>query len=114
MALNFEKMKKNCFGALSFEEVDIKNRFEIETKTQPIYGDCKKVQPAMVLGLFKSWKQPVYFKFQAPMTKKRLMEIINEFEVCGIQIFVVIFDLGNKTFLSKLGIQPISLLFCTF
>ncbi|CAB4055389.1 unnamed protein product [Lepeophtheirus salmonis] len=42
--------------------------------------------------------------FQAPMTKERLFEIINEIEVCGIKIFAVIFDLGNKTFLSQFGL----------
>ncbi|CAB4062832.1 unnamed protein product [Lepeophtheirus salmonis] len=98
MSFHFEN-EEDFFGALSFDEVDIKNRFVIETQTQTMYGDCKKVQAAML---------------QARNTKERQFEIIDEIEVCGIKIFAVIFDLGNKTFLSQLGIlQPDQFTFLT-
>ncbi|CAB4055623.1 unnamed protein product [Lepeophtheirus salmonis] len=43
ICLNFEN-EEDCIGAYSFDVVDIKKRFEIETQTQTIYGDYKKTE----------------------------------------------------------------------
>ncbi|CAB4066097.1 unnamed protein product [Lepeophtheirus salmonis] len=78
-----------------------------------IQNDCLRILHEMSLnfeneadcfGAFSLLKILYIFKFHAAMRKARLFEIINEIEVYGIKIFVVIFDLGNKTFQSQLGL----------
>ncbi|CAB4064174.1 unnamed protein product [Lepeophtheirus salmonis] len=80
--------------------------------------DCVKVSDqdiirieknARLQALSRAWKAEQKWRYTASrfgdiFSFKRLFEIINEIEVCGIQIFDIIFDLGNKTFHSQLGL----------
>lgn len=61
---------------LTFDEVYISNKIDIDRREQKIYGPHKTCQVVMARGLFSKWKQPIYYEYSKPMTKGILFEII--------------------------------------
>jgi hypothetical protein len=49
----------------------------------------------MVRGLTANWKQPVFFKFDQPMTKMILNEIISELYKAGYTVIGMVSDMGT-------------------
>lgn len=45
-----------------------------------------KAQVLMVRGICKNWKQPIYFQFDQPMTKKILIDVIERLEKIGLKV----------------------------
>lgn len=48
-----------------------------------VIKSCSYVQTVMITGLFKSWKQPIYFSYDTQITKEILFEIIKFVESVG-------------------------------
>lgn len=61
---------------LTFDEMYISNRIDLERKEQKIYGPYKTCQFVMARGLFSKWKQPIYYEFDKPMSAHVLLIII--------------------------------------
>lgn len=64
--------------ALSFDEIYISNKVDLDRKEQKIYGPHKTCQIIMARGLFKNWKQPVFYEFDQAMTRDILLAVIEE------------------------------------
>ena len=89
---------------ISFDEMELKQKYEYHRETKKIFGPCKKLQAALIRGLTHNWKQLVYFDFDVLMTRSVFESIIQEVEDSGAEVCAVTFDLGNKTFLSAFGL----------
>ena len=48
---------------LTFDELYVSNKVDLERKEQKIYGPHKTCHFIMARGLFNKWKQPVYYDF---------------------------------------------------
>ena len=58
----------------------------------------------MLRGLRKAWKFPLMFDFDWNMTLDNMKEIIAVIEECGGRVRSCTGDMGNKTFLSQVGV----------
>ena len=63
-------------AVLTFDEMYISNKVDLERREQQIYGPHKTCQVVMIRGLFSKWKQPIFYEYLKPMTKDVLFEII--------------------------------------
>ncbi len=48
-------------AVLSFDEMEITKRYEYDQESDCVYGPFKKLQMVIARGLFKKWKQPIFF-----------------------------------------------------
>ena len=90
---------------LSFDEVDIKNVYQYDSRSKRIFGGVKKMQVVMARGLFSPWKQVIFYDFQTNMTKELLDSLIIKCEEHGLKVRGVVFDLGNHTFQKDMGLM---------
>lgn len=90
-------------ASLTFDEMNIAQCLEHDASSDRVFGPHKKIQVAMLLGIFQRWKQPVFFDFDVPMKLDLLFRIIISAESQGIQIWDIAFDLGNSGLLGELG-----------
>lgn len=58
----------------------------------------------MVRGLCNNWKEVLYYNFDETMRVDLLFKLIIFAEEAGIKITSIVFDLGNKSILSELGV----------
>jgi hypothetical protein len=93
-------------ATLAFDEMDISRCYDYDSESDRVFGPNKKVQVAMIRGLCQSWKQPIFYDFDTKMTKALLFSIIINVEESGIQVWTVVFDLGNVGLLKTLGVSP--------
>ena len=103
---NSEQTPLSKFAILSFDEMEISKCYEYDQESDQALGPHKKVQLAMVRGLFKKWKQPIFYQFDSPMKKELLFHIIVSTEETGVEIWGICCDLGNYFLLTSLGITP--------
>ena len=88
---------------VSFDEMEIAKILEYDHESDRVFGPHKKLQLVMVRGLFKKWKQPIFYDFDTPMKKDLLFDIVKHVEDIGILVYGISFDLGNHGLLTSLG-----------
>ena len=79
---------------ISFDEIYVSNRIDIEKKKQVKMGPHKCCQTVMVRGIGKKWKQPVYYKFDQSMTPDILSSIISDLFNIGLIVVAIVSDMG--------------------
>lgn len=79
---------------LTFDEVYISNKIDIDRREQKIYGSHKTCQVVMARGLFSKWKQPFYYDFSKPMTKEILFIIIEALYKIGYIVIAMTNDMS--------------------
>lgn len=91
---------------LTFDELYISNKVDLERKEQKIYGPHKTCQFVMARGLFKKWKQPVYYNFDKTMSSDILLTVINNLYQSNYIVVAVTCDMGptNMKLWNKLNI----------
>ena len=89
---------------ITFDEMEISKILEYDPESDRVFGPHKKVQVVMVRGLFKKWKQPIFYDFDTQMKKDLLAFIINQVEEIGIRVYGANFDLGNHGLLPSLDV----------
>lgn len=87
---DFEKI---C--VLSFDEMKIRKAYAYDKSNDHLLKPANYVQVAMMRGLLKSWKQPIFFDFDRKMEKPVLFQIISEIEEAGFYICALVSDLGG-------------------
>ena len=94
-------------AVLCFDEMELHKKFEYFQAEDRVFPATKKVQVGMVRGLCHSWKQPVYFNFDAAMTEETLRKIILSIESTGIEVWAITCDAGptNQGLLNRLEIS---------
>jgi len=80
--------------SLSFDEVYISHDICYDKISQQVIGPHKTVQVVMARGIFKSWKQVVFYKYDTPMTSDILLEIITNLYKIGYTVVSVTSDMG--------------------
>lgn len=98
---DMEKVTMICF-----DEIHLSNQIAIERRQERVIGPHKKCQVVVVWGLFKKWKQPIFYAFDQNLTKEILFEIITQLHNSGYTVFAMTSDLGpsNYNLLKKLNI----------
>lgn len=69
---------------LSFDEMKIKKSYLYDKANDETLKPYSYVQVVMLRGLYKSWKQPVFYDFDFQLSKEKLFEIIQFSESSGI------------------------------
>ncbi|KAL7726161.1 hypothetical protein ACLKA6_002663 [Drosophila palustris] len=92
---------------LSFDEMKVAAAFEYDSSADVVYEPSNYVQLAIVRGLIKSWKQPVFFDFSTRMDVDTLHSIINKLHKRGYPEVAIVSDLGsgNQRLWRELGIS---------
>lgn len=88
-------------AVIVFDEMDLKEEYVFDPTTRKVFKAYKKAQTVIVRGLAKPWKQVIYYQYDQNMTKKLLLEIIEQCEKSNIKIRGVAFDMGNHTFIKE-------------
>lgn len=103
-SLSLSEVERVC--VLAFDEIYISNKMCIDKKEEKVLGPHKSCQVAIVRGLFASWKQPIYYKFDAPMTKNDLFDILSSLYSAGYTIVSITSDMGvgNQKLWSELNV----------
>lgn len=92
-ASDMEFPAKIC--VLCFDEIHISRKVEIEKKKEQVYGPHKKVQVGIVRGLFRKWKQVIYYNFDTPLTETILINVISQLYEVGFIVVAFICDLDS-------------------
>ncbi|XP_071578674.1 uncharacterized protein [Temnothorax nylanderi] len=101
-----EKLSVMCF-----DEMALSSECNFDPTLEQLIGPHSKVQVIMVRGLFGNWKQPIFYKFDQPMTKSILLEGIKLMHNAGYRVVVVVSDMGNKGLWGELNISPTNYFF---
>jgi len=73
---------------LTFDEVYLSNKIAIDRKKQQVVGPHKTCQCVMVWSLFWNWKQPVYYNYNTPMIRDKILHIISRLHDAGYTIII--------------------------
>ena len=68
---------------ISFDEMKVKRSYVYDKINDETMKPYNYVQVVMLRGLFKNWKQPVFYDFDCKMTKDKLFQIIQCAESSG-------------------------------
>ncbi len=93
---------------LSFDEMSLSRDLQFDQATQTVHGPHDQAQVVVIRGLYKQFMQPIYFEFDKAVTKTMLFNLIDEVDAIGLQVEVIVSDLGPKNLglWSELGIKP--------
>ena len=100
--LHLMKLKGESLSAinklviLSFDEIYISQKAEIDKKFEQVVGPCKTAQVCIARGLFKNYKQQVFYKFDQNLTSDILNDIIKSLWDVGYTVVGVVTDLGGN------------------
>jgi len=103
-ASDFTDTDRLC--VLSFDEIYISNRIDFDKKNEQAVGPHRACQTIFVRGLLSNWKQPVFYKFDQPITEAIIKEIISQLFFADFKIVAIVSDLGtsNTGLWSKLNV----------
>lgn len=92
---------------LSFDEMKVAAAYEYDSSADVVYEPSNYVQMAIVRGLKKSWKQPIFFDFNAAMDENTLHSILIKLHKKGFHVVAIVSDLGsgNQKLWRQLGIS---------
>lgn len=80
---------------LSFDEIYISNKVDLDRKEQKIYGPHKTCQFLMARSLFSTWKQPIYYDFDQPMSKAILFTMLQMLYQIGYIVVAITYDMDS-------------------
>ncbi|CAH1989757.1 unnamed protein product [Acanthoscelides obtectus] len=80
---------------LSFDEMYVSNKIEIDKKTEQIIGPHRCCQTVMVRGLLSKWKQPIYYEFDQSMMKYIIEKIVAELFRANFIVVAITSDMGT-------------------
>ena len=95
-ALRIKCEKMDIYSKLCgilFDEMSLDSRFTYDKYLDKVYSSSKS-QVLMVRGICSDWKQPIYFDYDCPMTKAKLLQLIQTVEEIGFTVVCVTSDFG--------------------
>lgn len=78
---------------LSFDEMALDSRYCYDASSDQVLTGSK-LQVLMVRALCASWKQPLFYELDAPMTPEKLADVILRLESLGLSVVAVVSDMG--------------------
>lgn len=91
-----ELNSSRCLTVLTFDEIYISNMICIDKENEQKLGPHKCCQTVMARGLLGKWKQPIYIKFDQPITKKIITDIISELYKAGFIVVSITSDMAPR------------------
>lgn len=91
---------------LSFDEMKVAETYEYDIVEDVVRKPVNYVQVVMARGLKGTWKLPVFYAFDCPMTVGILNNIISELSYAGYPVVAVVCDNGstNRKLYKDLGV----------
>ncbi|KAH8392592.1 hypothetical protein KR215_000626, partial [Drosophila sulfurigaster] len=104
---NEEMSEVDKLCVLSFDEMKVAEAIEYDSKADVVYEPSNYVHLAIVRGLIKSWKQPVFFDFNTRMDVQTLHSIVTKLYKRGYPVVAIVCDCGpgNQRLWAELGIS---------
>lgn len=75
--------EKDRVCSLVFDEMKVRMEYQYDQAKDCVMKPSNYVQVVLIKGIFKSWKQPVFYDFDCKITSAILMEIIKFVEDSG-------------------------------
>lgn len=85
---DMSSLDKVC--VISFDEIKIKKRYLYDHVNDKTLKPYSYAQVVILRGLFKSWKQPIFYDLDFKLTKEKLFELISFAESSGIQYYLLL------------------------
>lgn len=79
---------------LTFDDLYVSNQLDIDRKQQKVYGPHKTCLFIMARGLFKKWRQPIYYNYDTPISRDILFTVIRHLYEIGYIVIAVTCDMG--------------------
>lgn len=104
---NSEYCENERICVLSFDEMKIKSVFEYHRSYDKVFKPSKYVQVGMLRGVYKNWKQVIYYEFDSAMTATIITSIIKAHKNIKFHVVAVVCDMGptNMGLWRELGIN---------
>lgn len=100
---------------LSFDEMYITHDICFDKAAQQVLEPHKTVQVVMARGLCKSWKQPIFYSCDSPITKDILNETITKLLLTsGFLVVAVVNDMGTTNIMGMWKSMGISYAISSF
>ncbi|KAF0310171.1 Transposable element P transposase [Amphibalanus amphitrite] len=77
------------------DEMDIMGLVTYDQQMDQMLGPFKHLQVFLVCGIFSSWKLPVMFAFNQPVTKELFLDLIGGVEKAGGRVVAAVNDMGS-------------------
>ena len=105
--LDKETKEEDTVAILSFDEVSVDGAISFDQRQQRFLKSSTKMQVAILRGLKKNWKIPVFCDFDCPMTGTKLDDIIIACEASGAKVFATVNDMApdNVNLWSQKGVD---------
>lgn len=75
------KMSRVC--TILFDEMKIRKEYIYDRAEDEVLRPFSYVQVVLLTGLFKSWKQPIFYNYDTQMTPEILLDVIRFVESAG-------------------------------
>lgn len=75
--------EKDRVCTIIFDEMKIRKEYEYDQTKDCVLKPHNYVQVVLIKGIFRQWKQPIFYDFDCKMTSDILMEIIKFIEDSG-------------------------------
>jgi len=96
-----------CIAVLAFDEVEIDDSYCYDQHEDKVYGGCSKMLSVCLRGLFKKWKQVVYYDFEEDIKMEKVLSVIRKAESVGISVVAIVNDMStfNIRLWNELGVS---------
>lgn len=75
--------EKDRVCSIIFDEMKIRKEYQYDQTNDCVIEPYDYVQVVLLSGVYKAWKQPIFYDFNCKMTSVKLMEIIEYVEISG-------------------------------
>lgn len=91
---------------LMADETKIQKSYEYDAKSDRLLAPANYVQVIMARGFFENWKKPLFYSYDAKLTKEILDTIISKLHAIKYHVIAIVSDLGggNRDLWSQLKI----------
>lgn len=102
---NLEYTDRERLCVISFDEMKIKSCYEYDKVLDSVISPSNYVQVVMIRGLFKPWKQPIYYNYDFPMDLNTINDIIKRLENIKFTVVAIVSDLGATNSLLRKNLK---------
>lgn len=107
MRHNTELSEKEKICVLVFDEMKVVETFEYDAVGDYVRKPANYVQVVIARGLWKSWKQPIFFNYDCEMDRPTLFSIISQLSSADYTVVGIVSDMGpsNRKLWKTLGVS---------
>lgn len=91
---SFELSDAEKICCLAFDEMKIMESYEYFINDDVVKEPAKYVQVIVARGIVKSWKQPIFFQYDCPVTINILFDLIQALEKQNFPVVAIVSDMG--------------------